>query len=52
MRYRIVLINNVTGERMVSTMGFTSRKKAEEFAEKWRALGEEYGAEVKDTKKR
>lgn len=51
MRYRIVLINNKTGERLISAIGFTSRKKAEAFAEEWRALGEEYGAEVRDMKK-
>ena len=50
MRYRIVLINNKTGERLISAIGFTSRKKADEFAEEWRALGEEYGAEVRDMK--
>ena len=51
MRYRIILINTVTKERLVSSIGFTSRKKAEEFAEKWRNCGKEYEAEVKDTKK-
>ena len=50
MRYRIILKNNITGERLVSTIGFTSRKKAEAFAEEWRSLGKEYGAEVKDMK--
>lgn len=51
MRYRIILINNKTGERMISAIGFTSRKKAEAFAKEWRSLGDKYGAEVRDMKK-
>lgn len=52
MSYRIVLINNKTGKRMLSTIGFNSRKKAEEFAVEWRSLGEEYDVEVRDTRKK
>lgn len=50
MRYRIVLINTITGERQLSMIGYSSKKLAEEFAVKWANLGEEYGAEVRDTK--
>ena len=51
MRYRIRLINTETKETQLTNWGFTNRKEAEAFCEKWRNAGNNTDAEVVDTKK-
>ena len=50
MRYRIKLINSKTGERMITTWAFSSKKKAVEWATKWKESMEEADCEILDTK--
>ena len=50
MRYRIKLINTVTKETQLSTIAFTSKKKAIEWAVAWRNASAETDCEIIDTK--
>lgn len=49
-RYRILLINDLTGERMLTTWFFSSKRQAMEFARCWRGVTEGANCEILDTK--
>lgn len=47
MYYRLLLINTKTGERLLTTTRFSSKKKATEFAEAWKKAVPNADCEVK-----
>ncbi len=50
MRYRMKLINTQTNEKMISNIGFNSKKAAIEWATQWRNAGPTTDCEILDTK--
>ena len=50
MRYRVRLINRITHESQLTLLGFTSKKKAIEWATLWKRLTPETDCEIIDTK--
>lgn len=46
MKYQIKLINTKTNKAVLTSWVFTSKKKANEWAEKWKAQGEPFDCEI------